>query len=140
VAAHRASRPAGWRTVESLDVAGMLRREPGSLLVDGIGTWLAAVLAESGAWAVGQDPGGEAAAALRAEEVIAERVADLVDAWRQRTGHVVAVSDQAGSGVVPATSAGRLFRDQLGWLNQRLAVESEQAVLVVAGRVLALPC
>jgi adenosyl cobinamide kinase/adenosyl cobinamide phosphate guanylyltransferase len=32
-----------------------------------------------------------------------------------------------------------MFRDQLGWLNQRLAAESEQTVLVVAGRVTILP-
>lgn len=41
--------------------------------------------------------------------------------------------------VHPATSAGRRFRDQLGWLNQRLAAECEEAVLMVAGRALSLP-
>jgi adenosylcobinamide kinase/adenosylcobinamide-phosphate guanylyltransferase len=50
---------------------------------------------------------------------------------------VVAVSDEAGMGVIPATPAGRLFRDELGRLNQALAAESEEAELVVAG--LALP-
>ena len=40
--------------------------------------------------------------------------------------------------VVPATPAGRLFRDELGRLNQALAAESEEAELVVAGRVLSL--
>jgi adenosylcobinamide kinase / adenosylcobinamide-phosphate guanylyltransferase len=44
-----------------------------------------------------------------------------------------------GSSVHPPTRAGRLFRDQLGWLNQRLAAESDEAVLVVAGRPLTLP-
>ena len=47
---------------------------------------------------------------------------------------MVAVSDETGLGVVPATSAGRLFRDELGRLNQALAAESEEAELVVAGR------
>jgi adenosylcobinamide kinase/adenosylcobinamide-phosphate guanylyltransferase len=50
---------------------------------------------------------------------------------------VVAVSDEAGMGVIPATPAGRLFRDELGRLNQALAAESEETELVVAG--LALP-
>jgi adenosylcobinamide kinase/adenosylcobinamide-phosphate guanylyltransferase len=99
------------------------------LLIDGIGTWLAAVLDETGAWTEDR----------AAEEKIAERVAELVAAWRQTTAHVVAVSDQVGSGVHPATRSGRMFRDQLGWLNQRLAAESEQTVLVVAGRVTILP-
>ena len=61
---------------------------------------------------------------------------ELVLSWRQAPARIVAVSDEAGSGVVPATRAGRLFRDRLGQLNQRLAAESEEVVLVVAGRIL----
>jgi adenosylcobinamide kinase/adenosylcobinamide-phosphate guanylyltransferase len=38
-----------------------------------------------------------------------------------------------GLSPVPATPAGRLFRDLLGALNQRLAAESEETALVVAG-------
>jgi adenosylcobinamide kinase/adenosylcobinamide-phosphate guanylyltransferase len=52
---------------------------------------------------------------------------------------VVAVTDEAGSGLVPAYPAGRVFRDELGWLNQRLAAESELVVHVVAGRLTTLP-
>ena len=44
-----------------------------------------------------------------------------------------------GWSVVPATASGRAFRDALGRLNQRLARESEETALVVAGRVLELP-
>jgi adenosylcobinamide kinase/adenosylcobinamide-phosphate guanylyltransferase len=69
---------------------------------------------------------------------MAARTAELVSAWRQTRGYVVAVSDETGLGVVPATPAGRLFRDELGRLNQALAAESEEAELVVAGRVLPL--
>jgi adenosylcobinamide kinase/adenosylcobinamide-phosphate guanylyltransferase len=87
------------------------------VLIDGIGTWLASVLQEEGL-------------ALRIEELLA--------AWRQAGAYLVAVSDEAGLGVVPGTPAGRLFRDELGRLNQALAAESEETELVVAGRVLPL--
>jgi adenosylcobinamide kinase / adenosylcobinamide-phosphate guanylyltransferase len=130
VAAHRARRPAWWQTVEGLDAAGTLRSESGAVLLDGAGTWLAAVMDQSGAWAA---DGGEAS------ERIAARVEDLIGAWRQTRARVVAVSDEVGSSVHPPTPAGRLFRDQLGWLNQRLAAESEETVLMVAGRALTLP-
>jgi adenosylcobinamide kinase / adenosylcobinamide-phosphate guanylyltransferase len=131
VAAHRARRPAWWRTAETTELAGVLASSRGALLIDGIGGWLAAVLDECGAWA------GNAAGEGWAER-LAGRTAELVGAWRQTGAHVVAVSDETGLGVVPATPAGRLFRDELGRLNQRLAAESDEAELVVAGRILPL--
>jgi adenosylcobinamide kinase/adenosylcobinamide-phosphate guanylyltransferase len=132
VAAHRSRRPPWWRTVESLDVARTLRSESGAVLFDGAGTWLAAVMQESGAWAADGTEDG------RAARRIAGKADELVEAWRQTRARVVAVSDEVGSSVHPPTRAGRLFRDQLGWLNQRLAAESEETVLMVAGRPLTL--
>jgi adenosylcobinamide kinase / adenosylcobinamide-phosphate guanylyltransferase len=126
VAAHRARRPAWWRTAETCDLAGVLARARGAVLIDGIGTWLAAAMDECGAW------DGDGAGLLAA------RVAELVAAWRQTRGYVVAVSDEAGMGVVPATSAGRLFRDELGRLNQALAAESEETELILAGQIVPL--
>ena len=128
VAAHRARRPAWWRTAETTDLAGVLAGASGALLIDGIGTWLAAAMDECGTW----DGSAEGAARL------AGRIGGLVGAWRQTRARVVAVSDEAGLGVVPATPSGRLFRDELGRLNQVLAAESEEAELVVAGRVVPL--
>jgi len=127
VAVHRARRPAWWRTAETTDLAGLLATAHGALLIDGIGTWLAAVLDDCG-W---DDRGS-------ARDELAGRIAELIGAWRQTSAYVVAVSDETGLGVVPATPAGRLFRDELGRLNQALAAESEEAELVVAGRVLPL--
>ncbi len=131
VAAHRAGRPIWWRTEESLDVAGALRRGAGALLIDGIGTWLAAVMETAGMWA---DP-----PAAQASDRLAAKIEELIAAWRQASGLVVAVTDQVGEGLVPTYPAGRAFRDQLGWLNQRLAAESDLALQMVAGRVVALP-
>jgi adenosylcobinamide kinase / adenosylcobinamide-phosphate guanylyltransferase len=128
VAAHRARRPAWWRTAETTDLAGVLAGARGAVLIDGIGTWLAAAMDECGAW------DGPAEGTTR----LAARIAGLAGAWRQTGAYVVAVSDEAGLGVVPATPAGRRFRDELGRLNQLLAAESEEAELVVAGRVLPL--
>ena len=128
VAAHRARRPAWWRTAETTDLAGLLATARGALLIDGIGTWLAAVLDDCGGW---DDRDS-------ARDELAGRIAELIGAWQQTSARVVAVSDETGLGVVPATPAGRLFRDELGRLNQALAAESEEAELVVAGRALPL--
>lgn len=128
---HRERRPRHWRTLETVDLAAVLTEaaDPGrTLLIDGIGTWLAAVFDEYDAWRDGDLSG------------VDKRCDELVAAWRRTRARVVAVSDEVGFGVVPATAAGRLFRDQLGRLNQRLAGESEDVALVVAGRLLPLTC
>ncbi|MEZ0075774.1 bifunctional adenosylcobinamide kinase/adenosylcobinamide-phosphate guanylyltransferase [Planotetraspora sp. GP83] len=148
VKAHRDRRPAHWRTVETVDLTALLRDPPGTLLIDGLGTWLAAVFDECGAWPgdLGDTPAptadhGEAPPLdhMSPLDRVARRCDELVDAWRHAPGPVVAVSDEVGLGVVPATASGRLFRDALGRLNQRLARESEDVALVVAGRVTPLP-
>ncbi|WP_433138654.1 bifunctional adenosylcobinamide kinase/adenosylcobinamide-phosphate guanylyltransferase [Actinomadura nitritigenes] len=125
VEAHRDRRPAWWRTAETTDLAGVLASASGAVLVDGIGTWLAAAMDVAGAW---DDPGR-----------VLPRLDALVEAWRGTAARVVAVSDEVGLSLVPATPSGRAFRDMLGLVNQRLAAESEEAALVVAGRVLELP-
>ncbi|TNY36198.1 bifunctional adenosylcobinamide kinase/adenosylcobinamide-phosphate guanylyltransferase [Thermomonospora catenispora] len=121
---HRRRRPHWWRTVETTDLAGVLSSATGAVLVDGVGAWLAAAMDEAGAW---DDPS-------RVDPLLEE----LVAAWRAARARVVAVSDEVGLAPVPLTAAGRAFGDRLGRLNQRLAAESEEAALVVAGRVLEL--
>ncbi len=134
VAAHRRRRPSWWRTAETTDLAGVLAKAASgtTLLIDGLGTWLAAVLDEAGWNEAGWNAGGLDAGGLAA------RIAELVTAWRQTSAYVVAVSDETGLGVIPQTPAGRVFRDWLGRVNQALAAESEETELVVAGRVVRL--
>lgn len=125
VRAHVRRRPSSWRTVETSDVAGCLRGADGPLLVDCLGTWLAGRLDARGVW--------EGAAA----EAVDPDLDELVAAWRDVAVPVVAVSNEVGSGVVPGTASGRLFRDLLGRLNAAIARESETVLLTVAG--LAVP-
>lgn len=134
IARHRERRPAGWRTRETADVAGALRAAGGrrSVLVDGATTWLARVMDDAGIWA-----GGDPAAADRA---LADRLDDLIDAWRAAAappggpaGRAVLITDEVGAGIVPQSSAGRRFRDELGLLNQRLAADADAVYQVVAG-------
>ncbi|MBB5629127.1 bifunctional adenosylcobinamide kinase/adenosylcobinamide-phosphate guanylyltransferase [Sphaerisporangium krabiense] len=142
VRAHRDRRPPYWATIETTELEALLRSESGPLLIDGIGTWLAAVFDACGAW---DDPAHDRPRGRKpgrfgtALDAVAARCEELVAAWRRTRAQVVAVSDEVGLSVVPATAAGRVFRDALGRLNRGLAEESEEALLVVAGRVLPLP-
>ncbi|MEV4219762.1 bifunctional adenosylcobinamide kinase/adenosylcobinamide-phosphate guanylyltransferase [Nonomuraea sp. NPDC049725] len=125
VRAHRVRRPAHWATAETTDLTGAIGAATGPLLIDGLGTWLAAVFDEHAAWEGDRAP-------------VERRCDELVRAWRHAPRRVVAVSDETGMGVVPATAGVRAFRDALGRLNERLAAESEDVALVVAGRPLPL--
>jgi adenosylcobinamide kinase/adenosylcobinamide-phosphate guanylyltransferase len=129
IAAHQARRPSWWKTVEGTDLAGVLRQDGGTVLVDSVTTWLAAAMDECGVW-------DGSPAALGG---LAARIAEFHAAWRQTGAYVVAVSDETGLGIVPETRSGRMFRDELGRLNQLLAAESDEVALVAAGRALALP-
>ena len=51
---------------------------------------------------------------------------------------VVLVTNEVGLGVVPAHRSGRVFRDLLGTLNQRVGRACDEVHLVVAGRTLRL--
>jgi adenosylcobinamide kinase / adenosylcobinamide-phosphate guanylyltransferase len=123
---HQQRRPDGWATLETLDLAALFAAgSNGTLLVDSITTWLAATMDRCGCWA---DP-----PAAGADDLLAAAIDVLVESWAATAARVVAVSDEVGSGVVPATFSGRRFRDLLGELNQRLAATADQVWLVTAG-------
>ena len=124
--AHAARRPLAWRTIETTDPASVLmaaRADGPPLLLDDVATWLSGLLDDTGAW----DGGTRelAAARLRADR--------LVTAVACCPARLVLVSAEVGLGVVPATRSGRLFRDELGIVNARLAHLCDEVLLLVAG-------
>ena len=129
VAAHRARRPAGWRTLETADLAGAIARASGPLLVDCLGTWLTARVDAAGLWEAPVD---------EVHEHVLAALAPAEDALRAASGPVVLVTNEVGLGVVPAHRSGRVFRDLLGTVNQRVAAACDEVHLVIAGRVLVL--
>ncbi|MER5769674.1 bifunctional adenosylcobinamide kinase/adenosylcobinamide-phosphate guanylyltransferase [Streptomyces sp. NPDC001985] len=128
---HRERRPASWRTDESCDLAPLLGDDGPPLLIDCLSLWLTDAMDRAGAWE-------DATWYEGGERALRERVAELVGAVRRTPRTVVAVTNEVGSGVVPATASGRRFRDELGRLNAAFAAECEQVVLVVAGQALVL--
>jgi nicotinate-nucleotide--dimethylbenzimidazole phosphoribosyltransferase len=124
IAVHVARRPPGWRTVEPSDLPAALRTAGTvPVLVDDVATWLTGELDDAGAW----EGGREALAVCRA------RCTELVSAVATYPSRLVLVSAEVGLGVVPATRAGRLFRDELGALNAELAAVCDEVLLLVAG-------
>ncbi len=116
VAQHRERRPGDWGLIEvdDADLAAAVASVEGSLLIDGLGTWVAQV-------------GG-----FRADGI------ELAGVLRRRDGSAVVVSDEVGLGVHPETHAGRHFRDELGRVNREVADAADEVLLVIAGRTLRL--
>lgn len=115
VAAHQARRPAHWTTVETAELVGAMRAaEPGTVLIDSLTTWVGAATG------------------------FAVDAAGLCLAMGSHDGDVIVVSDEVGLGVHPSSEEGRRFRDALGLVNQAVSAVADEALLVVAGRVLRL--
>lgn len=112
---HRQRRPPAWTTIERPDdLVAVLRDVTGTVLVDSLGTWVAAAPAMA----------------------VDDRA--LCDALRARDGATVVVSEEVGLSVHPTTDAGRRFADRLGLVNRAVADIADEAYFVVAGRALRL--
>ena len=134
---HVRDRPASWRTVETAamsreaQIALFRKAEAGTcLLVDALGTWLAARIAER-------------IDLLEIDYTVLEsqlddEAAEFVDAMLESRAYVIAVSEQIGWDVVPVAASARLFRDAMGRMVQRLARRAAHAYLVIAGYALDL--
>jgi adenosylcobinamide kinase / adenosylcobinamide-phosphate guanylyltransferase len=125
IAHHRRERPATWRTVEvPTNLPKTIRSESARadvLLIDCFTLYVANVMR------TGRKSDGHNNACVR-------ELRDAIDSCRTS---IIAVSNEVGSGVVPAFRSGRVYRDMLGRLNQEVAAIADSVVLMVAG--IALP-
>ena len=118
---HRRERPAHWRTREEplkLDEAIAESESASELILIDCLTLFAANLLE----VHGED-----------QDAIWSSIDALCFALRETSQHIVLVSNEVGSGIVPSYAAGRQFRDLLGEMNQRVAAVADSVVLMVAG-------
>ncbi|UOM36812.1 bifunctional adenosylcobinamide kinase/adenosylcobinamide-phosphate guanylyltransferase [Acuticoccus sp. I52.16.1] len=113
IAAHRERRPPHWTTIEAtIDLAPTLQGE-GVVLLDCLTLWLTNV--------------------MLGEHDVARHSRALCAALEARGRDVIAVANEVGEGIVPATPLGRAFRDAQGTLNQALARRATAVVKLVAG-------
>ena len=139
IARHRASRPKGWYTLEeSLDLASAVRRAgelADVLLLDCVTLWLGNVLLQE---SVQHEKDDEVefhtAGRLFNERVLKECEALLaVVKSLSPDKTLIVVTNEVGLGIVPAYPLGRLYRDTLGYINQRLAQAADRVYLMMAG-------
>lgn len=118
---HRADRGAGWVTHEEPhDLSDVLRRTDGTgpRLVDCLTLWLSN--------------------RMLAEADLELDLSQLETTLAGMTSPVWLVTNEVGSGIVPATALGRSFRDRCGAMNQRIGAIAQRVDLVVCGQALTI--
>ena len=132
IALHQRERPAHWSVVEAPlrlgQALGSASDSVSLLLIDSLTVWSANCL-WSPAEPFNEQPDLEG---WRRER----------DLFLQQLGgcqrDVILVTDDVGGGLVPERAAGRLFRDEQGWLNQKTAAVCDEVWWVIAGLPLRL--
>lgn len=121
---HRARRPAHWSLLEEpIALAAALEKHASArhcILVDCLTLWLTNLL-------LADEP-----------SKLTQEVARFLDVVNKLPGHIIFVSNEVGSGVVPLGAINRVFVDEQGRLNQQLAKCADRVTLVVAGLALEL--
>ncbi len=128
---HKRMRPATWNTLEvtkhvgneisqNIDEAQVVIVDCITLLVNNIFNRYADQASE------------QIDASLVEKEVISE-IGELVECINRIDASFIIVTNEVGTGLVPANRIGRLYRDLLGKANQLLAQQADEVYLMVAG-------
>lgn len=120
IARHKARRGFDWETYHApLELPKAIQTASKPFLVDCLSVWLSNLMHHE-------------------QFRIEDRLSQLCAALKATDVPGICVSTEAGLGLLPENRSGRLFLDMLGELNQRVALQAEQVVLVAAGLPLPL--
>ena len=125
---HRERRPAEWRTIEArteAETAFDMAAKSGSdfILFDCLTIYISNIF--------GALPGIEDSAAVGRE--VAGSVSKIIEAAQRFPGTSLIVTNEVGSGIVPANRLSREYRDAAGLANQAVARAADEVYLVVCG-------
>ena len=131
IAAHRRERPREWRTVEApTGLPAAISKASASsqvILIDCLTTYVGNQMMDS----------LHKCRSPRAARSSLDS-ARLCTAIGSARSSIIIVSNEVGSGIVPAYRSGRLYRDLLGELNQQVAGIADRVVFMVAGQPLTI--
>jgi adenosylcobinamide kinase / adenosylcobinamide-phosphate guanylyltransferase len=117
IARHRADRGPRWASYDALlDLPEVILRAQASadaILVDCLTLWLSNL--------------------ILAERDMNAAMSELEEALQQCCLPLALVANEVGMGIVPMNELARSFRDEAGWLNQRVAAIAAEVVMVTAG-------
>jgi adenosylcobinamide kinase/adenosylcobinamide-phosphate guanylyltransferase len=121
---HRSFRPLGWTTVEEpLDLESSLSGTPPDafVILDCLTLWLSNLMQLE-----------------LSDDEIETRSDKAASIASDRSAPTVVVTNEVGSGIVPANHMARRYRNLLGRMNSRWAEMAETSLFLVAGRAISL--
>ena len=114
---HQAQRPNHWQTLEEpIDISAILAQASGKhqcIILECLSLWVTNLLED--------------------EPSLTARIDAFCLAYEHYQGEILIVSNETGWGIMPMNELARRFGDEMGVLHQRLAVLSDEVVMVVAG-------
>jgi adenosylcobinamide kinase / adenosylcobinamide-phosphate guanylyltransferase len=126
---HREDRPSSWTTLEiSQGIPAYLKNHPASTdiyLLDCI-----TLLANN---AFMQFIDNDLVNENQAKAALEKEIDELLTYIHASHQEWIVISNEVGLGLVPPYQMGRVYRDLLGWANQRLAREAHEVLWMVAG-------
>lgn len=124
---HRLERPSGWETLEiPCDLASHIPQIKSEVVILDCVTLLVSNL-------LMQFVRDELVDEKPFMSAVEKEIEDLIAAIRGQNREWFIISNEVGLGLVPPYLMGRVYRDALGWANQRLAREANQVLFMVAG-------
>ncbi|MEW6400512.1 MAG: bifunctional adenosylcobinamide kinase/adenosylcobinamide-phosphate guanylyltransferase [Chloroflexota bacterium] len=124
---HQAGRPAGWETLEvPRDVSSHVQQIKTDVVILDCMTLLVTNL-------MMQFVKDDLVDEIPFTQAVQKEVDDLIAGIRGQNQRWLIVSNEVGLGLVPPYQMGRVYRDLLGWSNQRLARAADSVILMVAG-------
>ena len=124
---HQSERPSGWETLEIPgDIAPQVAQiKSDVVLLDCVTLLVSNLLMQF----VTDDLVDETPYMLAVQKELEE----LIAAIQKQAQDWFIISNEVGLGLVPPYQMGRVYRDALGWANQRLARDADSVLFMVAG-------
>jgi adenosylcobinamide kinase/adenosylcobinamide-phosphate guanylyltransferase len=126
---HRAERPAGWQTLE---LPSNIASDVGQIKSDVVVLDCITLLVSNLVMQYAKDDLVDETPFMQAVQKEVEDLIRKIHAPAQNQDWFV-ISNEVGLGLVPPYQMGRVYRDGLGWANQRLAREADQVIFMLAG-------
>lgn len=120
IALHKRSRPESWKVIEEgTDLKQAILELQSTcevILIDCLGIYVSNLMEKN-----------------LGEDLINKEINTLIDEILKTKAHVIVVSNDVGSGIVPDNKLARDFRDFLGLTNQRMAQKADKVIFMQVG-------